>query len=833
MAARLPIPGQDDGTWGDVLNNFLSTSLGADGALKPDSVTASQLAPSSVAGIAIQSGSIAATKLDSNTQNILTKADNAPTTIAGLTDVAGASGASDTQVLSYDSGTHKWVPSTVSSTTVLDATSGNKGIIQLSGDLAGSAATPTVPALASKEPIITAGTNSQYLRGDKTFQTLDKTAVGLANVDNISDTNKPVSTAQQAALDLKAALASPTFTGTVTVPVPINPTDATTKTYVDTAVTGAAAPDATTLAKGKIRLAGDLAGTADAPTVAKVNGIVVTGTPSTNQVLTATSTSAAVWSTPTTSPTQVFVATANGVQDTNAYCAPGSHNVASTASLYTQAMVGLAAIFIQGGSGGTTDVVTTVQSVTDSNHLVLAAAVPGGTGNPQTLIIGTDISTALAAAFANAGSSNQPLYIPAGTYIKTSTITVPSNVKISGAGRQETTIIHASSTTNAFQGVDLSSIIFEDWTVVGPGQGLGTGSGISFTLSNNPATFYPTLRRFSASHFGVDGIAIAIPIVASFEQVVPLNNGRHGFNIAGAGQADGTSCSFEACFSAGNWAAGYYLHQMAYTSLNGCAADANGVAYYYHTCIGITESGCGSEETYNFNLGGQTSFTPNGLSRYIFNSKVVMNSPYMIQNVGVSCYVTNGSKVVINDYYEGSPGNTDDASSNPTASLKVDTGCTVIVNNYVNSTAMSLASGTTTLLPDALQATTNTAQQATLSSDFVMSASSANTLLSLTLDAGKWLVTGTITLQQGAGAGNTDTRIVAGTATITGGTASTIRAGSASQPASGTLTALITVSVAGTVFLNAYPVAANTAKATTTANSIAGATSMQAIPVAG
>jgi len=39
--------------------------------------------------------------------------------------------------------------------------------------------------------------------------------VGLGSVDNTLDISKPVSTAQQAALDLKANLASPTFTGTV------------------------------------------------------------------------------------------------------------------------------------------------------------------------------------------------------------------------------------------------------------------------------------------------------------------------------------------------------------------------------------------------------------------------------------------------------------------------------------------------------------------------------------------------------------------------------------------------------------------------------------------
>jgi len=48
-----------------------------------------------------------------------------------------------------------------------------------------------------------------------TWVTVDKTAIGLSNVDNTADTAKPVSTAQQTALNLKANIASPTFTGTV------------------------------------------------------------------------------------------------------------------------------------------------------------------------------------------------------------------------------------------------------------------------------------------------------------------------------------------------------------------------------------------------------------------------------------------------------------------------------------------------------------------------------------------------------------------------------------------------------------------------------------------
>lgn len=58
-------------------------------------------------------------------------------------------------------------------------------------------------ALNAKENTITAGTVSQYYRGDKTFQTLDKTAVGLGSVDNTTDLNKPISTPTQTALNAK------------------------------------------------------------------------------------------------------------------------------------------------------------------------------------------------------------------------------------------------------------------------------------------------------------------------------------------------------------------------------------------------------------------------------------------------------------------------------------------------------------------------------------------------------------------------------------------------------------------------------------------------------
>jgi hypothetical protein len=57
--------------------------------------------------------------------------------------------------------------------------------------------------------------------------TLVKGDVGLGNLDNTTDALKPVSTAGQTALDLKANLASPTFTGTVSAPTPADNNDST------------------------------------------------------------------------------------------------------------------------------------------------------------------------------------------------------------------------------------------------------------------------------------------------------------------------------------------------------------------------------------------------------------------------------------------------------------------------------------------------------------------------------------------------------------------------------------------------------------------------------
>lgn len=78
---------------------------------------------------------------------------------------------------------------------------------------------------------------------DDATATAQRTTLGLGNVDNTSDVSKPVSTATSSALSLKAALASPAFTGTPTAPTATSGTNTTqlaTTAFVQSAIASTA-----------------------------------------------------------------------------------------------------------------------------------------------------------------------------------------------------------------------------------------------------------------------------------------------------------------------------------------------------------------------------------------------------------------------------------------------------------------------------------------------------------------------------------------------------------------------------------------------------------------
>lgn len=96
----------------------------------------------------------------------------------------------------------------------------------------------------------TTSADVQSVAGKTGAVTLDNGDVGLGNVDNTSDADKPISTATQAALDEKLDLDGGTMSGDLNMgsnaitglATPTNASDAATKDYVDSIATGALTP---------------------------------------------------------------------------------------------------------------------------------------------------------------------------------------------------------------------------------------------------------------------------------------------------------------------------------------------------------------------------------------------------------------------------------------------------------------------------------------------------------------------------------------------------------------------------------------------------------------
>src|SRR5574338_455110 len=107
--ARLPQPGGDKNTWGEILNEFLSVEHNSDGTLKA-------------------TGSLA---------------DKAPINSPTFTGTVTVPTPTDTT----DAATKAYVDSVALSGTP-DADATTKGKLQLTGDLGGTASSPTVPGLA-------------------------------------------------------------------------------------------------------------------------------------------------------------------------------------------------------------------------------------------------------------------------------------------------------------------------------------------------------------------------------------------------------------------------------------------------------------------------------------------------------------------------------------------------------------------------------------------------------------------------------------------------------------------------------------------------------------
>lgn len=147
-----------------------------------------------------------------------------------------------------------YVNNQVAAATIPDADAANKGKIQLAGDLGGTAAAPTVPGLALKADALAVNAalnlkaNAVDVANELALKANAAETRTLLREKEIID-NKSINVVADADSDSKY------------------PTVKSIKNYVDTQVAGATIADADASTKGKIQLAGDLSGTAAAPTV--------------------------------------------------------------------------------------------------------------------------------------------------------------------------------------------------------------------------------------------------------------------------------------------------------------------------------------------------------------------------------------------------------------------------------------------------------------------------------------------------------------------------------------------------------------------------------------
>jgi Repeat of unknown function (DUF5907) len=189
--ARLPTPGGDSNAWGQILNDFLAVEHNTDGTLKLRTDGTFYQKPG---------GGIPKSDLSAAVQASLATADARDA--AKLQGISVDNGVpSDGQVLLYDNSSSSWVAGTISSTTISDATTTAKGIVQLGGDLAGAGTSASTPLISAN-----AITNGKLADG---AVGTSKLATGAVTSNEIADgtiTNSDISGSAAIAKSKLAAL---------------------------------------------------------------------------------------------------------------------------------------------------------------------------------------------------------------------------------------------------------------------------------------------------------------------------------------------------------------------------------------------------------------------------------------------------------------------------------------------------------------------------------------------------------------------------------------------------------------------------------------------------
>jgi hypothetical protein len=183
--------------------------------LADEAVATAKIADGAVTTEKLPDGSVVTSKIADSGITTIKIADNAITTDKIAAGAVATADIADGAVTSDKIAAGAVATANIADGAVTSAKIANGSIldedINAAAAIAQSKVANLTSDLASKAPL-----DSPTFTG--TVSGISKSMVGLGNVDNTSDANKPVSTATQTALDLKANLADPTFTGTVVLP---------------------------------------------------------------------------------------------------------------------------------------------------------------------------------------------------------------------------------------------------------------------------------------------------------------------------------------------------------------------------------------------------------------------------------------------------------------------------------------------------------------------------------------------------------------------------------------------------------------------------------------
>ncbi|MET7477642.1 glycosyl hydrolase family 28-related protein [Streptomyces sp. NPDC005648] len=292
-----------------------------------------------------------------------------------------------------------------------------------------------------------------------------------------------------------------------------------------------------------------------------------------------------------------------------------------------------------------------------------------------------DDTTAIQAAINSLPSGGGTIFFPSGTYNLTSALTITSDISLRGQGAQSSILHQTSTTAHGVYALTARRMSFADLQLTGPGSGVGTGTGIYLDTTGS-AVAQCQFNNVMVQQFGVDGIYVNTPIATVFSNVRSQNHGQHGFHFLG-----GTSVDMNACYAAGVTDAGYYFDTMTYCALTGCAADSNGTGYWVQGGGNVALVGCGCESSLTNNA------TYNGYS-YVAHggTQIALYDCYSRANPSIAYWFTSGTTLgLVQTCRESSP------VGGATASVQVDSGCTVTVMNPSTVTATNYATGTTSL----------------------------------------------------------------------------------------------------------------------------------------